>query len=155
MATQRDRNFQKGGRGTYVGKDPFDGALKKAFTSLGVDTDAQRNYISRINSIAQLYPNVLVGKNPYYIARAFIQNTLLPNTEIDADQLINSSDPDDSSNVAFTIIRYILWLRSLENTDISSSIFPTDWKEEIMMTRESHHYVRPSIFLEDEDEDDF
>lgn len=154
MATQRERNIQKGGSSSYVGKDPFDGLLKKSFTELGVETNAQRNFLTRINSILQRYPNALVGTNPRYIAKALIQDSRLPVAqEVNVDQLMNSFEENVDSNDKFTVIRYILWLRSLDDMPISQNIFPSEWLESVIETRNAYQFTQPSIFVEESDEE--
>mgnify|MGYP006983667273 CR=1 FL=1 len=154
MATQRERNMQKEGNSSYVGKDPFDGMLKKNLTELGIETGIQRNFLSRINSILQRYPNILVGTNPRYIARALIHDSRLPIAQaVDSEQLMRTFDDNLDPNDKFTVIRYVLWLRSLDDMPISESIFPIEWHENIIETRNAYHYVQPSIFVEESDEE--
>lgn len=150
MATQRERNIQRKGGSSYVGKDPFDGLLKKVFANLSLSTELQRDYLKRINNINANYPHALVGKNPYYIALAFIRNSSLSVNPVGVNDLLND-EIDPKSN--FTIIRYTLWLRAMEDQLISPDVVPINWINEISMTREAYSYDRVSVLEVETDEE--
>jgi len=153
MATQQIRNFQSG-KSSFIGKDPFDGLLKRAFNVQNVETNLQKEYLKRINAIDQENPNALVGKNPEFIAYALRYGSKLPQNKpinsIDVLDFIQKELKQNISSTTFTIIRYILWLREMEGQSILNDIVPSEWTEYVNDTKKL--IARTKYQFEDSDD---